>query len=112
MTVIISPNIKKEKDRIDINGNIIDPITKRVIVRNQPDFVPPIVPAKDSVEHNTEIAPEVVEEPTKIDLPKDDVLSIKEQIKQTKANLKMLESLEKLKKAELKKKTGLLNKLK
>lgn len=33
--VVISPNIKKESVRIDIDGNIIDPRTKRVIEKKE-----------------------------------------------------------------------------
>jgi hypothetical protein len=35
MNVIISPNIKKERVRIDTLGNVIDPHTKEIIERNE-----------------------------------------------------------------------------
>ena len=38
--IVISPNIKKESVRIDINGNEIDPRTKRVIKPVEKPFIP------------------------------------------------------------------------
>lgn len=38
--VVISPNIKKAKVSIDIDGNEVVPFTHQVIKANKPDFVP------------------------------------------------------------------------
>ena len=40
MNVIISPNIKRESERINPNGEVIDPRTKQVIKHSAPDYVP------------------------------------------------------------------------
>lgn len=41
--VVIAPNIKKESIRIDLNGNEIDPKTKKIIKKKDQDYVPPTV---------------------------------------------------------------------
>ena len=38
MSVVIAGNIKRQKDRIDINGNTIDPDTKQVILPAETDY--------------------------------------------------------------------------
>lgn len=45
-SVTISPDIKHERTRIDINGNEIDPKTKKIIKPNEP----PYVPTQDEIE--------------------------------------------------------------
>ncbi len=40
MTVLISPNIKKESVRINPNGDEIDPKTKQIIKKNETGYVP------------------------------------------------------------------------
>lgn len=41
MNVVISPNIKKEKEMINRDGNVIDPKTKRVIKKEPAEYIPP-----------------------------------------------------------------------
>lgn len=41
MSVIISPNIKKSSARVNLAGDIIDPVTKRPLEKiDKPDYVP------------------------------------------------------------------------
>jgi len=40
--VQLSPNIKKTSQRIDPNGNIIDPKTRQILVPVEQDYVPPV----------------------------------------------------------------------
>lgn len=40
MNVIISPNIKRQSDRINPNGEVIDPRTRQVIKHSVPEYVP------------------------------------------------------------------------
>lgn len=39
--VVISPNIKKVKEMIDLQGNVIDPHTKKIIKKEPPEYIPP-----------------------------------------------------------------------
>lgn len=94
MTVVISPNIKKESARIDPSGNIIDARTKQVIQPVETEYVPPV-----EAPVVAPVAPTAtVTQPAK-------ELSVLEQIAQAKKNLADLEELKKLeiakKKAEL-----------
>lgn len=41
MNVVISPNIIKTKQRINMNGDVIDPKTKQVIQSKEAPYVPP-----------------------------------------------------------------------
>jgi len=54
MTTVISPNIHKESDRIDPQGNIINPKTKQVIQSNEPEYIP------TQEEINKSVAPQPV----------------------------------------------------
>jgi len=40
MNTIISPNIKKTSERIDPDGNVINPRTKQIIETAEPEFTP------------------------------------------------------------------------
>lgn len=51
--VFISQNPIKSTERIDFNGNVIDPRTKQVIVPKEQDYVPPVV-ATTSLEAKNE----------------------------------------------------------
>jgi len=97
--VIISPDPIKTKERIDINGNIIDPKTKRVIVPKEPDYVPPSNPAP---------IPKPPQAPVVNEIPKDDGLSVLEQIEAAKQRLVELEELRKLKIAQKRKELEIL----
>jgi len=97
----IANNIKKTSDRLDRNGNIINPITKEVIKSVEPEFTPQVqvsVPLADSTATN--VPPFTPQAPITQDKPKDDGLSVLSQIEATKARLKELEELKKLKIAE------------
>lgn len=49
MTTLISPNIKKTSERIDTNGNIINPNTKEIIRQTEPDYnIPSQIQAEPS----------------------------------------------------------------
>jgi hypothetical protein len=90
----ISDNPIKTSERLDFNGNIINPITKQVIVPNEPDFVPP---------PNPQSSPEAIIEPTKAEIPKDDAISIQKEIEQTEANLARLKEAKRSKIEEMEK---------
>lgn len=99
--VIISPHPMKTSERIDKDGNIINPRTKQVLVQKEPEYVPPATPQPP---------PEAPEQPVASPLPKDDGLSVLEQIEATKKQLADLEELKKLKIAQKKKELELLEK--
>jgi hypothetical protein len=46
--VVISPNIRKEKEYFDSNGNQIDPKTKQIIKPVEVEFVPPEKPKEET----------------------------------------------------------------
>jgi len=96
--VVISPNIKKQSDRIDPQGNIIDKRTKQIIEPVMPEYVPPVIAAQP--------VPEASPEATKS--PVSNSLSIQEQIDEAKKNLAKLEELKKLKIAQMKAELELL----
>jgi hypothetical protein len=93
--IVMSPNIKKVSERIDTKGNVINPVTKQVIVPNvieeinQEDMTPKVV------------TPQPV-------IPSSSPLSIQQQIDEAKANLVKLEELKKLKIAEMRAQLELL----
>ena len=97
--VILSPNPIKTSERIDINGNVIDPRTKQIIVPQEQEYVPPTTPQP---------LPEAPQAPPAIDVPKDDGLSVLEQIEATKRKLAELEELKKAEIAKKKKELELL----
>lgn len=98
MTVIISPNIKKESARIDPAGNIIDARTKQILKPVTEAYVPPTVttPTEPVV---APVAPPVAPQVE---------MSVLDQINQAKKNLKDLEELKKIKIAEKKAELKLL----
>lgn len=115
--VVISPNIRKTSERIDPNGNIINPRTRKIIQENTPEYIPSPEEITKSVQleelktttrvpQTTTIAPELPN--IQAEKPKDDAMSVLEQIKQAKEHLKALEELKKLKIAEKKAELELL----
>lgn len=89
MITIISPNIKKQSDRIDPNGNIIDARTKQVITPVEVEYIPPVeAPVVAPVAPVSVVPPQARE------------MSVLEQIAQAKKNLADLEELKKFKIAE------------
>ena len=105
--VVIAPNIKREREMIDKNGNIIDQRTKQIItpVENYVAPIPPPQPIKESTATNPN--PPILPTTQSIQI---DPLSIQEQIRQVKENLKGLEELKKLKIKELKAQASMLEK--
>jgi hypothetical protein len=98
--VIISNNPVKTKERLDFNGNIIDPRTKQIIVPKEEEYVAPPTPQP---------LPEAQIGAVASPIPKDDGLSVLEQIEATK---RKLAELEELKKAKIEETEKLLNELK
>lgn len=89
--VFLSPNIKKERVRIDPSGNIINPDTKQVIAPNVPDYVP-------TPEEQAFVAPVV----TKSNL------SIQEEIEQAEKRVEELKEKKQQQIAEMKRQLELL----
>ena len=88
MNVIIDPNIKRVSERIDPDGNIINPRTKEIIQPVIEEYKEP-----ENVVINQ--APQTTQSPIT------NSLSIQEQIDQAKQNLAQLEELKKLKIAQM-----------
>lgn len=98
MPVILSPNIKKTSERIDFDGNVVDPRTKQILVPKEVESVlPPSISSEAPVE--------AVKTSTTQTSPNAGAMSILDQIAEAKKNLENLEELKKLqiqqKKAEL-----------
>lgn len=96
--VVISPNMKRTKEMIDPQGNIIDPETKGIIELNDPGYVP----TKEEIEAQINAVP-IKENPTKSQDTIHETFpymekSITEQIDQAK---KLLADLEVKKKEEI-----------
>ena len=51
--VVISPNIKRQSERIDPAGNIINSKTKEVIKSIEPEYIAPVVEPKVEVKQET-----------------------------------------------------------
>lgn len=86
--VYIDPNLRKESNRIDPDGNIINPRTKQVIQPVIQEYVEP-----ENVVIN--------QAPQKQEAPISSSLTIQEQIDQAKENLAKLQELKKLKIAQM-----------
>lgn len=58
--IYISPRMKRIRTTIDLNGNEYDPITKELVSKAEPDYVPPVnvQPSQPQIEKNTEIKEE------------------------------------------------------
>lgn len=91
--VILSQNIKRVSERIDPSGNVINPVTKQVVIPNTPEYIPTV----------EDMTPKTVAQPIS-----SSPLSIQQQIDEAKANLLKLEELKKLKIAEMKAQLELL----
>lgn len=90
--VYIDTNLKKTSERIDPQGNIINPRTKEILKENK----------EEVFETPVQQPPQATQAPT------GDAMSIQEQIDQAKANLAKLEELKKLKIEEMKAQLELL----
>lgn len=102
--VQISPNIKRIKESIDINGNKVIPFTKQVTeFANANDYVPTAEELKAITQPRQEVS-----EPTVKSVIPSSPLDIQEQIDKAKENLTKLEELKKLKIAEMKAQLELL----
>lgn len=96
----ISPNPVKTTERIDSNGNVINPKTKQIITPVETVYIPPTPPPEPT--------PEPTGCPVTVVETKGDGLSVLEQIEQAKAHLQSLEELKRLKIEEKKKELELL----
>ncbi|MBP7540373.1 MAG: hypothetical protein KA802_10545 [Saprospiraceae bacterium] len=94
--VFIDQNLKKVSERIDPQGNVINPRTKQIIQPVIEEYIEPTVP------QNT--PPNAPQAPTA------NAMSIQEQIDETKKKLLELEELKKLKIAQMKAELELLEK--
>lgn len=92
--IFIDQNLKKTSERIDPEGNIINPRTKQIIEPVIQEYIPPV---------QTENTPQKPQ-----NAPVTNAMSIQEQIDEAKKNLANLEELKKLKIAEMKKQLELL----
>lgn len=101
--VVIAARPVKTSDRIDRDGNIINPATKQVIIPKEADYIPPV--AQPIAE-----TPQPISPPTAQPAPINQTspMDIVSQIQQAKDNLKKLDELRKLKIKELKKQAELL----
>lgn len=109
--VQISPNLKRIKESIDINGNKVVPFTKQVTeFANANDYVPTPEELKAITQPRQETIPEIVEKENKVIQVSGSPLDIQAQIDQAKENLAKLEELKKLKIAEMKAQLELLEK--
>ena len=107
----IAKDLKKTSERIDgLTGNVIDPLTKQVITPVEPEYMPPAIPT--STTNTSTEAPQapITQEEPKGGACQANPLSIPEQIRQAKENLKQLEELKQLKIKELKAQAELLEK--
>ncbi|HDO20101.1 MAG TPA: hypothetical protein ENG81_01060 [Candidatus Bathyarchaeota archaeon] len=101
--VVISPSPIKTSDRINLNGDTINPETKQIIKKKEVYIPPP-----QATETPPPAPPQPPQPPVTSEIPKDDGLSVLEQISATKKKLKDLEELKKLKIAQKKKELELL----
>jgi len=101
MTVVISPNIRKESVRIDPEGNVINARTKQVIEPVTPEYVAPEVAPV--------VAPVVTPLVASVIVPVvQGEISVLDQIAQAKKHLAELEELKKFRIAEKKAELELL----
>lgn len=92
MNTIISPNIKKTSERIDPQGNIINPRTKEIIAPNTQEYIP--TPEEQAI-----VSPQATESPVVNVVTGRTLKVIKEEIAATEAKLASLK-IEKEAKAE------------
>lgn len=102
MTVLISPNLKKQSDRIDPMGNIIDKRTKQILEPVTTDDVTP-QEIKNAMQNVRQDMPQNVTE-SLVTNP----LSIQEEIDETKKRLALLEEKKKAQIEEMKKQLAIL----
>jgi hypothetical protein len=97
MSVLISPNVKRESVRMDANGNVFDPKTNQKIRMVDPPYVPTPEEVANLTKKQTEpsVQPEVGK-PL-------DLAAIQASIKSLEDQLLVLKELRKEKVAEMKK---------
>ncbi len=103
--VVISQNPIKTRERIDVNGNIINPITKQIIVAKEEEYVPPVIQITPPI-----ASPEPLIAQPVCQIVKDDPKDIQKQIEEAEANLLRLKELKKVKIEEIKKQLAELEK--
>lgn len=101
MTVTISPNLKKQSDRIDPMGNIIDKRTKQIL---EPVTVDDVTPEdiKNTMTKAVEVPQNVTESPVT------NPLSIQAQIDEAEKKLAELKEKKKAQIEEMKKQLAIL----
>lgn len=97
MTVVIAPHIKRTKTLIDSSGNELDPKTKQIIKRNEPEYIP----TKEEIEAkiNLPVQPVPISPPIQpsFQIQPETKLTIQQEIDQAREHLANLE----LKKKEI-----------
>lgn len=102
MAVVISPNIKKTTERIDLNGNKINPQTKEVIE----EVEKPYIPTAEELQKHQNIEPQPVEVTVKSENPMD----IQKEIEVLENKLALLKDKKRLAIEEMKKQLAELEK--
>jgi len=95
----ISPNLIRTSERINTNWDVINPITKEVIQKKEPEYIEPVV--QPVAPETPYIAPQA---------PVTKALSIQQQIDEAKKKVVELEGLKKLQIEEMKKQLAELEK--
>lgn len=96
MTTIISPNIKRTSERINKDGDVINPRTKQIISRNTQEYIP--TPEEAAI-----VAPQAIESPT-VEVNTSRTLKIiKDEIVAVEAKLATLQEEKKMKVEAMKK---------
>ncbi len=96
MNTIISPNIKKTSERIDPQGNIINPKTKEIIRPNTQEYIP--TPEEQAI-----VSPQATEAPTVVVSASRTPKVIQEEIVAVEAKLELLKEEKKAKIEEMRK---------
>lgn len=96
MNTFISPNIKRTSERINPNGDVINPKTKQVISQNTQEHIP-------SQEEVSATLPQATESPTTVLNTSRTLKVIKDEIIAIEAKLAALQEERKLKVEEMKK---------
>jgi len=92
-TVIISPHPKKTKERIDFNGNVIDPETKQVIKHKEVESILPPEGIPIAVAPEAKVVTNSPEPVSMTDSPRE----IQRQIEETESRLEKLKEAKKVK---------------
>lgn len=81
--VIISPKMKRTKEMINTNGDVINPETKEIVQKNDPGYIP----TKEEVEAKINIPAEPVKVPDQVKALNPLAVMIKKQIQEQVAQM-------------------------